>query len=230
VLLAGVGLLLVGCEKAASVTTRPRPSWPSVPSSTSPTRSPDRAAVAPPPRLLHDDPSGAARIGRLNVMPRSAWTRSGPTPSRVNPMAGVARVTVHHEGWRPVYFADQAATAERIELIRASHTGQRGWGDIGYHFVVDRAGRTWEARPLNFQGAHVRNNNEHNIGVLVLGNFEQQAPSNAQLTGLQRTLAALCSAHRLPTHRVHTHQELNPTACPGRHLQPRVAAIRQSLA
>ncbi|MEM1208897.1 MAG: peptidoglycan recognition family protein [Planctomycetota bacterium] len=228
VMLAGLGMLLVGCEKTESVTSRPRPSWPSVSASSTPTARYDRATPAPPPQLLQQSP--AARVGRLNVIPRSAWTRTGPARGNVSPMAGVQRVTVHHEGWRPVYFDDRLTTAHRLEIIRSAHTGQRGWGDIGYHYAVDRAGRTWEARPLAYQGAHVKNRNEHNIGVLALGNFDQQAPTNAQLAGLQSTLAALCAAHRIPASRIHTHQELNPTACPGKHLQPRVAVIRQRLA
>ncbi|MEM0913911.1 MAG: peptidoglycan recognition family protein [Planctomycetota bacterium] len=230
ILLAGLGLTLVGCEKAASVTGRPRPEWPSVSDTAASARYTDRAAASPPPQLIQRQTVSTPRLGRVTVLPRSAWTATGPTLGLVSPMRGVQRVTVHHEGWRPFYATDRNATANRLEIIRASHTGKRGWGDIGYHYVVDRAGRTWQARPLAYQGAHVKNRNEHNIGVLVLGNFEQQTPTNAQLAGLQATLAGLCAAHRITPARVHTHREFNPTACPGRHLQPRVNVIRDRLA
>ncbi|MEM6333785.1 MAG: N-acetylmuramoyl-L-alanine amidase [Planctomycetota bacterium] len=227
VLLAGCALLLAGCETTTALTDRPRPTWPTV-SDTPTTRTTHRTPAASPPRTSAA-PRPIQRAGGLPVVARSAWASRGPNPRRVNPMAGVQRITIHHEGWRPVYFDSSADTADRIELIRASHVERRGWGDIGYHYIVDRAGRVWEGRSPSYQGAHVRDRNPHNLGVLVLGNFEQQAPSDAQLGGLNAALRALATKHRVPASRIHTHRELNPTACPGRHLQPRAAAIRNAM-
>jgi hypothetical protein len=34
--------------------------------------------------------------------------------------------------------------------------------DIGYHYTIDPTGRIWEGRPVQYQGAHVKMNNEHN--------------------------------------------------------------------
>jgi N-acetyl-anhydromuramyl-L-alanine amidase AmpD len=112
-----------------------------------------------------------------------------------------------------------------MELIRTSHR-RKGWSDIGYHYVIDRAGRLWEARPINYQGAHVRDNNEHNIGVMCMGNFDLQQPSEAQLTTLARTVQQIRQYYRVSESRIYTHQEINPTACPGRNMQPRVVTMR----
>jgi N-acetyl-anhydromuramyl-L-alanine amidase AmpD len=142
-------------------------------------------------------------------------------------MQGVQRITVHHEGWTPVYFTDKASTAKRLEQIRRSHV-ERGWADIGYHYVIDRAGRVWEGRNISYQGAHVRDQNEHNLGIMVLGNFDLQRPSDAQLTALAQTLRTLTRYYNIPISRVYTHQELNSTTCPGRNLQPRMVAIRRA--
>lgn len=163
----------------------------------------------------------------VSALSRSAWTRNNPVSSRVNPMSGVSRITVHHEGWEPVWFNDKRTTAARIEKIRRYHVEDNGWGDIGYHYIVDRAGRVWEGRPLNYQGAHVRNNNEHNIGILVLGNFEKQAPSSAQLKSLYATTAGLSNNHRVSAGRVRSHREINPTTCPGKNLQRQMDALRR---
>ena len=56
----------------------------------------------------------------------------------------------------------------------------------------------WEARPLVYQGAHVKDHNPGNIGVVVLGNFEQQAPSEAQLAAVRKHLSALMRAYGCP--------------------------------
>jgi len=161
------------------------------------------------------------------VIRRSRWTRSKPISGRVNHMGGVSRITMHHEGATdaPVYFTDVATTAERLQQVRRAHI-DRGWGDIGYHYVVDRAGRVWQARPLSWQGAHVRNHNEHNIGVMCLGNFDIQRPSEAQVEGLVAFVRQLRRDRHVSTGQLFTHQELVPTRCPGRHLQPRIARLR----
>lgn len=94
-----------------------------------------------------------------------------------------------------------------------------GWADIGYHYVVDPAGRVWEARPIQLQGAHVKYNNEGNLGVMVMGNFEEQYPTSAASASLDDFVAELMRRHGVGVGRVYTHREIRPTACPGRNLQ-----------
>ncbi|MEM6552781.1 MAG: N-acetylmuramoyl-L-alanine amidase [Planctomycetota bacterium] len=253
VLSGGVGGLLAlggvvvlgGCASGGSVgrSGRPRAVWPdgrtvtdasgmpvpagqpvgrpvSVPPPAQPTvAAPEKPAVVPV------SPSRGA--SGMTMLPRSAWTRQGPAMSEINPMRKVNRITVHHEGWNAVYFTDQPSTAARLEQIRKVHTRDRGWADIGYHYIVDRSGRVWQGRELKYQGAHVRDQNEHNIGILVLGNFDKQSPSREQTASLVGLLKRLQSAYRVPTTRVRTHQEYNPTSCPGKVLQAQMQAIRK---
>lgn len=207
---------LVGCSSSARTAGLPSVPWPNV----SPRPEPPRPT---PPR------APIAEAGPDGVITRTAWTRAKPIASRVNPMNGIRRITLHHEGAAdsPVYFTDYKATAKRIALVRRVHM-ERGWGDIGYHYIVDRAGRVWAARPLELQGAHVRDNNEHNIGIMCLGNFDIQAPSDAQLKAVTRFTRDLRHSHRVPVARIHTHQELVATSCPGRSMQPRIAMFRSN--
>lgn len=226
-LVSSVGVCLAGCSAPLpgppKYSRRPDAAWPTAISRpVPPNRVPyDRPASSPRTHADARSPSDA-----LNVIPRSRWTRTGPVGSRVNSMGTIGRLTIHHEGWKTVHFSDARTTADRIELVRSIHVDRRGWGDLGYHFVIDRAGRVWEGRDIRFQGAHVKDNNEHNIGVMVLGNFDKQRPSDAQLRSLVRTVHTLAQRYRVPTHRVQTHQEINPTACPGRMLQPRITSLR----
>ena len=88
------------------------------------------------------------------------------------------------------------------------------------HFAVDPAGRVWEARPLGWQGAHVKDHNPGNIGIVVLGNFEVQTPGPSQLEGVRRHVTSLMRAYNVPRSRVHTHRDWGAqTACPGDTLQ-----------
>lgn len=223
-LLASVGLLVAGCaEQTALMTDRPHTEWPTNVSRPRPVVvAPPAPAVPPAPASTPATPVAAA----LNALPRSSWAAKPPISARILPMNGVSRITCHHEGWTPVWFNDALTTRDRMETIRASHINRLNAGDIGYHFVVDRAGRLWEGRPLIYQGAHVKNQNENNIGIMMLGNFEKQSPTSAQLMTLERTLTLLRRQYRVPVSRIYTHRELNPTACPGQNLQPRIVSMR----
>lgn len=140
-------------------------------------------------------------------------------------LGSVERITVHHDGLPPVNLRSRREIAERIELIRGSHV-DRGWGDIGYHYIVDPLGRVWQGRPTHFQGAHVRDHNERNLGVLALGNFERQRPTRAQVRTVARFVAEQMRRHRVPLVQVHTHRELTSTLCPGRHMQRAMNRLR----
>jgi len=136
-------------------------------------------------------------------------------------MGYINQITVHHEGFpEPVRFTGVEQTAAHLEKVRLSHR-RRGWADIGYHYIIDRAGRIWEARPARYQGAHVKNNNEHNVAVMVLGNFDIQQPTDAQLESVSRMVR-----HLRRKYAVYTHRELRPTRCPGESLQASIDAMR----
>lgn len=168
--------------------------------------------------LLSGSPTG--------ILPRSAWSTGRPVPARMNRLTRVYRITVHHAG---MTFSSsvERLTASLIDRIRQFHQNQRGWGDIGYHYIIDRAGRIWEGRPTAYQGAHVKYNNVGNIGVMCLGNFDEQSPTAAQLDALNQHVLRLMSLYRVPTYRVFTHQELMPTRCPGVSLQRHMLAVRR---
>jgi len=147
----------------------------------------------------------------------------------MDPMNGINSVTIHHEGMPySVYATAKRDVIRELRTVRTSHIGRMTAGDIGYHFIIDRAGRVWEGRPLRFQGAHVKDRNYHNIGVMVMGNFEIQYPSKQQKATLKKLLGHFMAKYRIPSGAVYTHRELGPTSCPGRYLQPHVDAFRRN--
>ena len=159
------------------------------------------------------------------VEPRTSWARFGPNPRKADRMGRVTRLTVHHDGMNAFTTADRAAAARRLENIRSAHVGQ-GWADIGYHYVIDPGGRVWQGRPTSLQGAHVRQNNPGNIGIMVMGNYNKQRVSNAGQRALLATVASLMQQHNISRSRVYTHRELVSTACPGVRLQRTMNTLR----
>ncbi len=223
-----MGLLAAGCaDTPALISHRPGPIWPQshrpIPEGGWKTFPPQR--TTPLPRQVSATP---VPIGPIRAIPRQRWATQPPIQGRLNGMSRVQRITVHHEGWTPIWFDDATTTAQRLELIRQSHLERLHAGDIGYHLVVDRAGRLWQGRDLRYQGAHVRNHNLGNIGIMCLGNFDLQRPSDPQIETLRQTIARLMKQNRIPLANVHTHQELNPTMCPGKSLQSPMVALRHN--
>ncbi|MBB48755.1 MAG: hypothetical protein CMJ33_09520 [Phycisphaerae bacterium] len=215
-LLLGLGAL-AGCATSKARTTLPSALWP--------TTQPTVVAGTPVP------PSPVVTAGLTNTLSRTAWAKGVPIPSRMNRMDPPRKITIHHDGMSPFAGTSRASVADRIELIRVSHLKRDGgnrWGDIGYHFVVDRSGRVWQARPVSYQGAHVKHQNEANVGVLCLGNFETQTPSRNQVRRLEALIVELRAQYRVPLSRVYTHRELDSTKCPGRHLQSAIQASRSA--
>jgi hypothetical protein len=163
--------------------------------------------------------------GESRVIPRREWTSASPRLALANPMRSVTRITVHHDAMISTGIRSRADAASRLEAIRRAHVG-RDWADIGYHFVIDPLGNVWEGRPIALQGAHVKDHNEGNLGVMVMGNFDAQAPSPMALEALERFLVERMRVHRVSARAVHTHRELGPTQCPGTSLQAQMVRLR----
>ncbi len=165
-------------------------------------------------------PAGPDVVPPSGIVPRSQWARLGVArQDDIYSMNGIRRITVHHDGMPPTSLGSFRQVASRIEQIRQSHVVGRGWADLGYHYVIDPYGRIWEGRSIRYQGAHVKDQNENNLGILVMGNFEMQSPTTAALTSLDRFLFSQMQQYRISLTNVRTHKERAPTACPGRNLQ-----------
>jgi hypothetical protein len=213
-LMLGASALLIGCAEKQMTTTLPGPVW-------KPRTLPPEPATGPRPAL---SPTGAP-----NVIARARWSGGDPVPSLMDRMTAVQWVTVHHDGMDPYFGGDEASSRGRLEAIRRAHRG-KGWGDIGYHYAVDRSGRVWEARSIAYQGAHVKDCNPGNVGVLCMGNFDKQTPTQAQLAALNRHINWLLKNYRVSPSHLRTHQEWPnaATACPGVSLQRYMVAARRS--
>ncbi|MCA9292704.1 MAG: N-acetylmuramoyl-L-alanine amidase [Phycisphaerales bacterium] len=161
------------------------------------------------------------------VRARSSWASEGVAPRLMVRMQPVTRITLHHDGMTRFTATGEREVAARLELIRRAHRN-RNFGDIGYHYLVDPAGRVWEGRQLQWQGAHVANQNPGNLGICCLGNFEEQTPTEAQVRAVESFAISQMHRFNVPVNRVYTHRELAATVCPGANLQPRLLAMRRS--
>ena len=63
---------------------------------------------------------------------------------------------------------------------------QRGFKDVGYHFIIKIDGTIEIGRPLNQVGAHVTNNNTGSIGICYIGGLDSNGKSKDTRTDEQK--------------------------------------------
>jgi len=163
---------------------------------------------------------------RLELMRRVLWTGDAPKVWLLREAGYYDRLTVHHAGNHTNFHTEPNSVIHDLEGILTAHDA-RNYGDIGYHFIVDYAGRVWEGRSLAYEGAHVSTQNERNIGVMAMGNFERQEPSVAQISAVRQLAELLRRRYRIKRYRVYGHRDLGPSVCPGRHLYSHVLTMRR---
>jgi len=132
--------------------------------------------------------------------------------------------------------------AVSMEEIRRWHIEERGFRDIGYHFVIEIDGRVRTGRPLDQVGAHCVGRNRDSIGICYVGGMdaENKTPKDTrtpeQKASLFRLLGVIGS--RFPLAHVRGHRDVAPgRACPSydvktdmagpewQHWYPRQAAV-----
>ena len=59
-----------------------------------------------------------------------------------------------------------------VKTIRKWHK-QRGWRDIGYHWIIRRDGTLEKGRPEEQAGAHVAGHNKYSIGISLAGGVSE---------------------------------------------------------
>ena len=175
-------------------------------------------------RLAKLRPTVGRATGAPSVLSRASWgARPANTRNLRRAAAPWTRITVHHSAMRAAGFGGAAGqpSASAIRRIQDSHMSSEGWGDIGYHFLVDPAGRLYQGRSLEWQGAHAGGaNNVGNIGICLLGDFESERPDPRALATLSNLLGTLRERHRIPRTAIKGHRDYKATACPGAHLAP----------
>lgn len=103
-----------------------------------------------------------------------------------------------------------------VDTIRQWHL-DRGWSDIGYHYIIDIEGNLHEGRPVERQGAHVRGHNKGSIGITYVGGVDSNMnPKDTRTEKQKERLEALIMdlMNGYPNSTIHGHNEFSSKACP----------------
>lgn len=143
----------------------------------------------------------------------AAWGGS-TAPSAEEPQV-ISHVTLHHQGeiWK-----DGSDVQAYLRRLQQWSRETKHWADIPYHYVIAPDGRIYAARPLSQAGdTNTEYDPRGHALVMLLGNFEEQQPTKAQLQSAVEITAWLTRTYHLgldaiASHKDHSHE----TVCPGR--------------
>lgn len=101
--------------------------------------------------------------------------------------------------------------------IKRWHVKDRGWSDIGYHYIIGLDGRIESGRPVNKQGAHAKGFNKTSIGVCYIGGLSKNkrvkdTRTDAQKNAMIKLIKTLKNIY--PDATLHGHREFSKKACP----------------
>jgi uncharacterized protein with LGFP repeats len=149
-----------------------------------------------------------------------------------------------------------------VRAILRYHAVTLGFGDIGYHLLVDDAGCVYEGRhsgadglpvfgptgpdgtPQAVNAGHVAGFNAGNVGIAVLGDFEEEEPTRAAVRAVGASLGVVAAVAGLDPYGTGTyvnpitgatkdvgtisaHRDWLATACPGERLYERLPRVRR---
>lgn len=100
-----------------------------------------------------------------------------------------------------------------VEEIRRWHVEERGFEDIGYHYVIRRDGVIELGRPVMAIGAHVKGNNYNSVGICMVGGLDDRGRPKSNFTEAQwaSLFFLVRTLHRIfPTAIVRGHRDFSP--------------------
>ena len=104
-----------------------------------------------------------------------------------------------------------------VEDVRRWHK-ERGFADVGYHYLIYLDGSVHAGRPITQVGAHCLGHNAHSIGVCYIGGLasDKKTPKDTRTSQQKQALKALVQLLQLnyPEATVHGHNEFAKKACP----------------
>jgi hypothetical protein len=185
------------------------------------------------------------------VISRTGWGNPDGQGSRVPPAyRAVTHMIVHHTAESNSLNPGESSWSDRVRAIWSFHTFSRGWGDIGYNYLIDPNGIIYEGRSGgdNAVGFH-DTGNYGSMGVSLIGSYASVNPPAPMQNSLVEILAwkasqrdidplgssyyygcdisAYCNAPGAVLYNISGHRDVSHTTCPGQAAYDLLPTIRQ---
>lgn len=194
-----------------------------------------------------------AGVTQPQIITRAEWGVSNETPNWTKRYYTLQAAVIHHTAGTNNYTAAQSAGI--VKGIFNYHTQSRGWGDIGYNFLVDKYGQIFEGRAGSIdspasemvEAGHAYGYNKGTLGISALGDYTTATPTAAiydayvavidwrfDLAGLNAsdTSELYAGGYSNSTFdsgsalpRVFAHRDVGSTACPGNAIYGQISSL-----
>ena len=126
----------------------------------------------------------------------------------MEPLKKVNFIAVHHSQRK----------IDSVKRIRDLHIKTNKWEDIGYHYLIDKKCKIHVGRSEKFIGAHVFGHNKNSVGICLIGNFDEEKPTKAQIRTLIKFLKNKIKKFKIPIKNILGHREFSGVTktCPGK--------------
>ncbi len=162
------------------------------------------------------------------------------------------KIIVHHTAGNTSDFTGKESAINELKDIYMYHTKNRWWWDIGYNFIIDPYGNIyeWRAGGDSVIWAHASRNNTPSVGISLMGNFQEQKPTQQQIDSLITLITALAKKYNIdPTAKATYHKSITElpymksaeastiaghkdagiTSCPGKYVYELLPQIRTAV-
>jgi len=99
------------------------------------------------------------------VVERMKWGVKHPKTNKLVPDWNYMAIAIHHSG--------NGGKKDPRE-IEVKHMVDNGYDDVGYHYLIHPGGTIYEGRKIYHKGSHVIKANTGKIGILLMGDFDEQ--------------------------------------------------------
>ena len=168
------------------------------------------------------DMRSGLKVSSLHIIPRTQWGANPATWDTHHPnlpINDVRRLKYIPDAncrWMPEYIQPRrfiihhtvthnhpSDPYREVREVYLYHAYSRGWGDIGYNFLIDSQGRIFEGKigGVGVKGYHAfEAGNDMAVGIGLIGNFTDHNPTTAQLVSLKKLLAEQANIFNIPLH------------------------------
>jgi N-acetylmuramoyl-L-alanine amidase/Secretion system C-terminal sorting domain len=167
----------------------------------------DKNAIVSKAFVRFFSPGGSTSTGSTDLKTRGGVCAQPPTSKRAewgaalslteNIYSGspsfttVTHVIVHHSAGGNVSSDWDAVVRSILDF----HVNSNGWADVGYNWLIAPTGKLYVGRGggNNVVGAHYCAKNGNTMGICMLGNFTNVAPTDTALRTLEKIIAWKCT-------------------------------------
>jgi N-acetyl-anhydromuramyl-L-alanine amidase AmpD len=115
-------------------------------------------------------------------------------------------ITIHHTA---------GSKNQKIESIAKYHVEKRGFPAIAYHIAINQRGDIHFLNDIEKRTYHDSGQNTNSIGIVLVGNYEEEEPSKEMIESVTFLTDALCKTIKIRG--IRAHKDTSPTLCCGKY-------------